>query len=471
VKNIVLIGAVALMAAGCRKPAPAPEAEVKPEVQVATAAVQRRTLRETIAVTGTVSPLADRESKVSPLAPGRVTGMYVRVGDQVVKGQVLARLDAGASSGQIAQAQATVRSDEEALKQARLNYTLQVATQSSAIAQAAQNLRAQQVALSKLQAGARPQEVAQAQATVTSAQAALTNAEQNLSRSQTLFSEGLLARKDLEAAQSQLTSAQSQLRSAQEGLSLVRAGNRSQDVQAGRIAVQQAQEQLRAAKAATIQNSVKAQDVQIAIRQLENARGALKSAEAQAAGLTVRAPLSGTVVGRTLNAGEWVDTSGSIATIADLSTVRILLNVPVAQIAAVKLGQLVELSNESAPGKLRVARVTLIGKAVDPATNAIVVEAVAPNGDRELRDDSLIRGRIVIASHNALAVPTDAIVTKDGNTQVFVIGTDAIAHGKTVSTGLQEGLYVEVVGVAPGDKVATTGAYELADGAKVKTAG
>ena len=462
--------------AGCKRNAAAEadsggESTPKPIVEVTLAKVRRQTVLDTINVTGSLSPLPDHESKVSVLAPGRIKNMFVKLGDQVVKGQPIAELDPGALLGQVQQAQATVRSDQETLRQARLNYNLQVKTQAATVAQAEQNMLAQRVALQKLLAGSRPQEIAQAQANVNSAQAALTNAEQNLARSQTLAAEGLLAKKDLEAAQAQEASAKATLLSAQEALSLVKAGNRPQDILGGRIAVQQAQEQVAAARAGAIQNNVKAQDVRIAQQNLESAQGAYHAAQAQLTAAMVRAPISGTIVGRPLNVGEWADTSAAVAQVADISELKVLLTVPAAQIAKVRPGLQVEFTNDSGPSHKHFARVSLVGRAVDPATNTIPVEATADNRDRSLRDDGFVHAVIILGRHvDVTVVPSQAVVDKDGKSTVFVVGKDNVAHAKEVQVGLSEGGVVEVVGVKEGDQVVASGAYELDDGTQVKTA-
>jgi len=468
--NVAAIALCAIAATGCHKPAAdAEDAAPKPVVQVQLATAVRHTMRDALNVTGTISPLPDQESKVAPLAPGRIGKIFVNIGDKVIKGQPLAQLDPGSLQGAYQQALATEKSAEESLKQAKLNYTAQLNAQRTNIAQAEQNVAAQRVALNKLIAGSRPQEVAQAQANVSSAQAALTNAEQNLSRSQTLFAEGLLARKDLEAAQAQRASAQAALNSAQEALSITKAGNRPQDIQAGRIALAQAEEQLRAARAASIQNSVKAQDVQIAQRQLMSAQGAMKAAQAQLGATTIKAPVSGTVVARPVNPGEWVDTSGSICTIANLNSVRVLMNVPSAQVGKVREAQSVEFSSDINKNRTYTATVTTIGKAIDPATNTVVVEARAANLDNSLRDDTFVRGRILLDVHNdVVVVPTAAVVEKNGEATVFTVGTDNVAHAVKVKTGFQEAGLTEVSGIDAGAKVVTTGAFELEDGTAVK---
>jgi HlyD family secretion protein len=438
-------------------------------VQVSLATVHRTNLRAMVPVTGVISPLPGHEARVAPMTAGRIRSLYVKTGDIVQKGQTIAVLDPGPLSGQLQQAEAAVQAVTSTLQQARLNLTVQERSQSAAVEQAQGSVRTQQAALDKVLAGARPQEVAQAQSAVTAAQAALTNAEQSLARSNTLFGEGLLARKDVEAAQTQQKTADAQLRSAQEALSLVRQGSRKEDIQAGRLAVQFAQAQLRAAQAQSVQNASKAQDVAIAAGQLQAAQGALRAAQAQLAATTVRAPISGTVVGRTLNPGETADVTAAIATIVDIDQVRVLLNVPAAQVAAIRVGEAVEFSLESQPGVVHHANISVVNRAVDAATNTIQIEAATGNADRQLRDDGFVRGEVVTAVHaGALTVPAGAVVDKDGKSTVFVVGSDNIAHARDVKTGLRDGGIVEVLsGLRDNERVVTTGAYEINDGMRV----
>jgi HlyD family secretion protein len=461
---------------GCRKSDPAGDAAggeqtAKPVVQVSLSSVRRATVREAIPITGTLAPLPNEEAKVAPLAAGRITRMFVKTGDTVTKGQILATLESASLLGQVQQAEAAARADAASLQQARLNLRVQENGQKTLVAQARVNLRLQQVALDKLLAGSRPQEVAQAQAAVASAEAAVTSAGQSLARSQTLFGEGLLARKDLEAAQAQQKMADAQLSSAREALSLLKQGNRPQDVEAGRVAVEQAQEQLRSAVSQAVQNAAKAQDVRIAERQLQGAEAALRSIRSLLTALVIRAPLAGTVVGRTLNPGESVDVTGAIAVIVNLDKVRLLLNVPAAQVGEVRTGQTVDFTVDSQPDRIHRAVISVVNRAVDPNTNTVQAEAVADNSDRTLRDDGFARGNVITALHpDALVVPADAVVDKDGRPTVFVVGQDSVAHAKPIKVGLRDGLRVEVLsGLEPKERVVTIGAYEMEDGTKVNT--
>lgn len=464
--------AAATILGGCGKGGGAEqhEAAAKPTVAVSVASVDVGDIRGSISVTGALAPLAGAEAKVAPLAAGRIKDVFVKLGSQVRQGQPIATLDPATVAGVVKQAEAAVKVSTATLTQARVNFVSQVRSRRSAVQQAELNLEAQRVALVKLRAGSRPQEIAQAQAAVASAEASLTNALQNMSRSRTLFSQGLLARKDLEAAELQQKTAQAALTSARQALSLTRQGSRPEDIRAGEVAVRQAEQQLDADRAQAIQNAAKAQDVRIASGQLQSAQGALEAARSQTRSLTILSPVSGTVVSVGVNPGESVDVTAGVATVVNLDRVRVLLNVPADAASEVEKGMAVSFAVEGGP--LHAAVVTVVARAVDPATNTVQVEALADNADRTLRDDGFARARIYTHVHRGVVViPASALVEKDGKTTVFLAGEDGSAQGKAVKVGAKEGEKVEILsGLKKGDRIVTSGAYELDDGTKIKIA-
>jgi len=469
-KPYALAIAALLVLAGCKKAAPEEDATAKPLVQVTVVKVAKGDVAESVNVTGTISPLPDHEAKVAPQVAGRIGKVYVKTGSFVHKGETLATLVPGATPGQIQQAEAAARLARETLTQSKYNLASQIQTQHSSVNSAELTLRAQQVALTKLRAGSRPQEIVQANANVTTAQANLTAARQALNRAQTLFSEGLIARKDLEATQQTERTAQAALVSAQQGLSLARQGNRPEDIRAGEVAVDQATEAVRAAKAQSVQNRAKWQDVQIAKAQLASAEGALKAMRAQAKFLTVVSPVTGYVVGRTVNEGENIDVTTVVATVVDLSAVRLLLNIPADKVAQVKPGQVVEFTADSGGAAKHEAVVKTVNRVVDTNSNTVQVEATAENPAGALRDDGFVKASILLrVDRQVLTVPTAAVVEKDGKSTVFVVGDDKTAKAHEVKLGIESADTVEIKsGLKLGDQVVTTGAYELDDGSAVE---
>jgi HlyD family secretion protein len=132
--------------------------------------------------------------------PGRIATMSVDEGAKVKEGDVLARLDTQPLS--------------DALNAAEAQIGLATAE------------------LDKLRNGNRPQDVAQAEATVADRTAAAAQARAEYERRKELVQTGAVSQALFDASESQFLAAQAQLRSAQQGLSLQREGARREDVEA-----------------------------------------------------------------------------------------------------------------------------------------------------------------------------------------------------------------------------------------------
>ena len=77
----------------------------------------------------------------------------------------------------------------------------------------------------------------------------------------------------------------------------------------------------------------------------------------------------------------------------------------------------------------------------------------------------------MVAKHdNAVLLPSDAIVTKEGKTTAFIV-RDSQVHVTPIRIGIAQGNRVEITnGISPGDKVVITGQSELKNGMKVNIA-
>ena len=105
---------------------------------------------------------------------------------------------------------------------------------------------------------------------------------------------------------------------------------------------------------------------------------------------------------------------------------------------------------------------------VDPETR--LVEAfVTPAEGAGLRLGEAVRGAVRVGSHEALVVPRAALVPQDGGLVLFTI-EEGRARVHAVQPGLQDAALAEVLGtdLREGQRVATVGAAELADGMAVQ---
>jgi HlyD family secretion protein len=176
ISGLALAPLLALAACGRPSTADQPAATV---VSVAETAAQVGTIASVLSYSGSVSPAWT--VSVLPQVSGQVTDLKVRPGQKVGQGDVIAMLDHRAQDDQVSQAQANLASS-----QAKLNAVLNgaraedvaaanatAAGGQAAVVQAQANLESAKQKLSAAQAGGRSESVAQAQAKLNADQAAL----------------------------------------------------------------------------------------------------------------------------------------------------------------------------------------------------------------------------------------------------------------------------------------------------------
>jgi HlyD family secretion protein len=445
---IVLLWPLVVLVAGCGHGSssdPAASAAATPTVQVAT--VRRGSLQQILPGTGTLGAPPDREATLIPQVSGTLSGLFVHYGEIVRQGQIVAQISSLPVQGQIEQAQATLGQNRVQVDQAVANALEQKEQTRVAILQAQASVRNAEAAL------------AGAQATLTGALDSLATAQQSLTREQSLFTEGLVAQKDVDAARLAVQTAQAQ------------ADAQRQAVEGQRQTVAGQVQALAAAQAGRIQDLVKLKDVDVARQQVTNAQGALETARAQLGLYTIRAPLTGTVTAVGAAEGTPVDTSSKLATISDLRTLRLTIDVPSGNASQVHPGQKILFTLDSIPRHTFSAIVQLVSPQIDPASGTVAVMATISNPNGAFRDDVTVSAQIVTARRDGvLIVPAASILTDPdtGKKSVGVLGRDSLLHIAPVRVGLTADGKAEIVsGLSDGQTIAVSGQYALADGTKV----
>lgn len=210
-------------------------------------------------------------------------------------------------------------------------------------------------------------------------------------------------------------------------------------------------------------------DAQLAAAQSARAQAAV--AQATIGDRIVRAPFSGYVSLRNISEGAIVQAGTEIATISDLSRIKLDFTVPETLLSAVREGQSISAKAAAYPDRAFNGRIESIDPVVNPQTRAATVRAILPNGDRKLLPGMLLTVSIVSAARESLAVPELAVVGEGERSFVYVI-ENGVARRVAVRTGLRDGLKVEIVeGLKPGQRIVTEGVVKLSDGQKVRIAG
>ena len=195
---------------------------------------------------------------------------------------------------------------------------------------------------------------------------------------------------------------------------------------------------------------------------LQDAEQQLAAARAQQALLQIHSPIAGAVTKVNLKAGEAADLTTVLAEVVDLDHLVASLNIPSAELGALKAGQAVEVSATDTTNTVS-ASLTFTSAQVDAKTGAGLARAGLPPHSG-LRPGQFVKARVVSEERkDCLAVPA-ASVAKDATGATFIALVDGEkAVLKPVKAGLRDGDLVEVEGdgVEVDKVVVTEGAYGL----------
>lgn len=203
-----------------------------------------------------------------------------------------------------------------------------------------------------------------------------------------------------------------------------------------------------------------------------SARAQAAEASASIGDRIIRAPFSGWASLRTISAGAVVSAGTPIATISDLSEIKLDFPIPETLLTAVSVGQTIEARAAAFADHRFRGRIATIDPVIDPATRSVMVRAILPNPDNRLKPGMLLTVGVESTPRTAFAVPELAVIGEGEGRYVFVVGADGKAKRAPVKTGVRDRGMMEIVeGLKPGQKVISEGVVKVSDGTSVRLAG
>jgi cobalt-zinc-cadmium efflux system membrane fusion protein len=171
--------------------------------------------------------------------------------------------------------------------------------------------------------------------------------------------------------------------------------------------------------------------------------------------LTVRAPLQGTILESHADIGERLDWLDPIARVGDLNRLWLEVRVPQESAMQVRSGMLVAVE---VMGREIAGEVLTVGRAVDPATQSVLVRAAADNAGDALRAGQFLPARIIapVAAGTTYAVPL-AAVTRVGDASYVFVRDDGGFSAAEVVVAATDAESAFVTGVGPSAEVAFAG--------------
>lgn len=186
----------------------------------------------------------------------------------------------------------------------------------------------------------------------------------------------------------------------------------------------------------------------------------------------IYSPISGYVLERVADPGEYISPSApntKIATIVRTSTLRMKIDIPEATIGKVAVGQGISLQTTAYPDRNFAGTIARVLPGLNVNARTLTVEAEVANGEGLLKPGQFATVRITQSKpENAIMVPAEAVKAEGDINKVYVV-KDGAAREHIVQLGLFENGLVQIKsGVLEGELVATSNVNALFDGVLVR---
>jgi HlyD family secretion protein len=432
------------------------------------AVVERGTLLVAVSASGTIEP--QNRVNLTFEQPGLVGEVMVEVGDEVKAGDVLARLDTGQLALQVRQAQASLSSAEAQLAR------LEAGARPEEVAAAEASLRAAEAQassaaaqLDRIEGGSTAAEIAAAEAELAAAQAEQKKAEEFHDMTMKCFEvewggqtgticPGLGAPE--EQARYRLEAAEKSLAAAQARYDDLAGGADAAQVRAAEARFMAASAQRDAAQARLDLTLAGTTDKQIATieAQVEQARAALGEAELALELATLRAPFAGVVAAVNVKANEMAPTALPAVTVLDVSQFHVTVSVDETDVARLLEGQAAQVTVEPFPDAVLDGAVESIAPAATFEGGVVYYEVSITLGptDVPIRADMTANATIVVKElTDVLLIPTWVVHVDHTTGQTYVdkqVGNQT--ERVNVMLGVKYEGYTEVrAGLSEGDVV------------------
>jgi HlyD family secretion protein len=386
------------------------------EVETVRASVSGSGAAPGVVLNATGYIVAHHRIEVTSKVAGKVAWIGVEKGDKVKQSQLVVKLEDQEYKAQWQQAKGNVANLEAKLRE--------------------------------MENGSRPEEIAAAKANVAQSEADLANYRTTLERTRGLVSAGVLSAQNLDDAQARYEAQKARVDSLQKNYELVKLGPRIEQIDAVR-------------------------------GQLEQARGQLAYAQTLLDSTEIRAPVSGTILERAVEVGEFVTQSfvgdkgakGYVVALADLQDLQVELDINQDDFAKLTPRQKGIVTTDAYPDRKYDGFIEEISPAADRQKATVQIKVKVQKPDEFLRPEMNARVAFVAdpktaaasASDPTVVIPSSAI--RDG--KVFIVQDKRVieraikvrstsSHGAEISDGVLAGDEVIVTlpaGLKAGDRV------------------
>lgn len=177
---------------------------------------------------------------------------------------------------------------------------------------------------------------------------------------------------------------------------------------------------------------------------------------------SVMATIKGVVVERKVTTGQVVQPADVLFTVADLSRVWAVAQVPEQQVAQVKVGQSVRIEVPALENEKLIGKLIYVGSTVNPESRTVLVRTELENSSGRLKPSMLASMLIESTPTKRMVVPITAIVREQDTDYVFTEEKPGSFRLKPVRLSSEHnGQRVVLDGLSQGMRIVSDGAFHL----------
>jgi len=177
---------------------------------------------------------------------------------------------------------------------------------------------------------------------------------------------------------------------------------------------------------------------------------------------SVMATIKGVVVERKVTTGQVVQPADVLFTVADLSRVWAVAQVPEQQVAQVKVGQSVRIEVPALENEKLIGKLIYVGQTVNPESRTVLVRTELDNTSGRLKPSMLASMLIESSPTKRVVVPITAIVREQDADYVFIEEKPGSFRLKPVRLSSEHnGQRVVLDGLSQGMRIVSDGAFHL----------
>lgn len=212
--------------------------------------------------------------------------------------------------------------------------------------------------------------------------------------------------------------------------------------------------------------SAQERDSNLAQLKVNQAQQAL--AKARLDKMTLKAPFAGITGLRLVSPGDYVNAGQDLVEITDLSQIKVDFRVPEIYLSALKPGTEMEIEVDALPGRILKGKISAIAPSADSRAHNIEVRALLPNEEGLLRPGLFAKVALLVERQQAIVIPEQAIVPKDGQFFVMRVAEGNVVEMVPVAMGQRRPGVVQInSGLNEGDTLIIAGQIKLFPGMPV----